>query len=444
MKNKLDKMLLLGSVELLGARSHENIGWRNVGWIPCSMMLIAVHIARYTSYLGYSLVLCQIFCLCAHARSNVAERRLWMHDVRCTSWIVERLNWHGCWRVAWGCDSGHECLVQRSERKKWRGSHDHILHLARAHDLEGMQASPDLIASTRRHFVRSKMFLACNGLSTSSKSPVAISVTSTTPVPRIPTELTDVIFNFLHDNEESLANCSLVEDWLHAARHHIVGELLLHPWNVEAFVNLITDPSATTSVMPHIHRLALDQITTRHTNLFNEMYPGLRGFDFVHRLELLNINCSNYEWLNFNGFITAFKNVTDLSIDGLVFDSPTVSSYLVAQFPSLHRLSVTTLTFSSNLSHLPPSFDFSDVVPNLRPQKIHNLVLNDADDHQTCILEWFSSCGTLVKSLSVVLGSLALPNIFEVLGPALLFLQIDMHFDLAGARSSRFLLTKFH
>jgi len=113
------------------------------------------------------------------------------------------------------------------------------------------------------------------------------------------------------------------------------------------------------------------------------------------------------------------------------------------QFPSLQRLSVTNLTFSTNLSHLLSGFDFSDVVPDLRPPSIRHLVLSETDERQTRILEWFSSRGALVESVSVALGSLALPSLnqyLQVLSKSLLFLQIDVHFDLIGTCSSPFLI----
>jgi hypothetical protein len=137
------------------------------------------------------------------------------------------------------------------------------------------------------------------------------------------------------------------------------------------------------------------------------MFPGLRGFDFVCTLELQNIHCINYDMLSVDGFLSAFKGVTDLRLDSPVFDRPTVSWYVVAQFPSLRRLAVTNPTFYDNLSHLPPGYDFSDIVPDLRPPKIQ---LSETDDHRTHILDWFSSRGTLVESLLVALGTLALPS----------------------------------
>jgi hypothetical protein len=267
-------------------------------------------------------------------------------------------------------------------------------------------------------------------------------ITRITSTPRLPAELTDIIVDFLHNDDESLANCSLVcKAWLAAARYHVFGELLLHPWNVEAFVNLITHPSAIVNVVPYIHCLAIDQVISRHTDLFDGMFPGLRGFDFVRRLELQNIHCVNYEMLSVDGFISVFKSVTDLRLHNPVFDRPTISWYVVAQFPSLRRLAITNPMFHGDLSHLPPGYDFSDIVPDLRPPKIRDLVLSETDYSRTHILDWFFSRGTLVESLSVTLGTAALPSLNEylqVLGPSLLSFQMDVHFELAGTCSSLF------
>jgi hypothetical protein len=139
---------------------------------------------------------------------------------------------------------------------------------------------------------------------------------------RLPAELTDIIVDFLHDDEEALASCSLVcRDWLAAARYHVFKELLLHPWNIEAFVNLIAQPSAT--VVPYIHDLVIDQVKIRHLDLFEAMFLRLRPFEFLRRLELWNIRWCNYEPLPVDTLVSAFSNVTDVRLRNLIFDKPT-------------------------------------------------------------------------------------------------------------------------
>jgi hypothetical protein len=262
--------------------------------------------------------------------------------------------------------------------------------------------------------------------------------------PRLPAELTDirVIVDFLHDDEESLANCSFVcKDWLAAARYHIFRKLLLHPWNVEAFVNLIAQPLATVDIVPYVHHLVIDQVKFRHIELFHSIFLRLRPFDFVRKLELRNMRWSNYRTPSIDSLVSAHENVTDLTLDFIIFDNPTDLWSLVARFPSLQRLSVANPAFFIKLSQLAPGLDVTDIRRHLRPPKLRDLVLCEAGDHQTHILEWFSSRGTLIDSLSVDRESFALPTLnqyLQVLGPSLLFLQIDVCFSLAGAWSSLF------
>jgi hypothetical protein len=261
-------------------------------------------------------------------------------------------------------------------------------------------------------------------------------ITQTASAPRLPTELTDIIVDFLHDDEESLANCSLVcKAWLPAARYHIFKELLLHPWNVGAFTNLITHSSAT--VVPHIHNLVIDQVKFRnwHIGLFDAMFLRWPLFDFVRRLELRNSRWYGYRARSFDGLVYAFQSVTDVRFDSLIFDRPSDLWSLVSRFPSLNRLSVTNLSFIAGIQ-LSHRLDVADILPHLRPPNIRDLELRELAYQQTHVLEWFSSRGTFVNSLSVSLGCFPLPSLnqyLQVLGPFLLFLQMDIQFYVAGA-----------
>jgi hypothetical protein len=114
---------------------------------------------------------------------------------------------------------------------------------------------------------------------------------------------------------------------------------------------------------------------------------------------------------------------------------------VIARFPSLQRLSVTNPLFFSRLSHMAPGFSVADIFPHLRPPNVHDLVLCETDDYPMFTLQWFSSRGSVVDSLSVALESLALSPLndyLQVLGPSLLFLQIDIRLGLTGACSSLF------
>jgi hypothetical protein len=171
-------------------------------------------------------------------------------------------------------------------------------------------------------------------------------------------------------------------------------------------MDLIAHPSAT--IVPYVYSLLIDQGKYRHIELFQALFLRLPRFNFLRGLELRNIRWCDYQTLSIDSLVSAFKNVTDLRIYKLAFDDPTDFWSVVARLPSLQRLSVTNAAFFINLSYWPADLDVADVLPRLRPPKIHDLVLSDTDGDQTHILEWFSSRVTLLDSLTVDLEGIAL------------------------------------
>jgi hypothetical protein len=151
-----------------------------------------------------------------------------------------------------------------------------------------------------------------------------------------------------------------------------------------------------------------------------------------------------YSASSIDSLVSACKSVTDLTLDGLTFHNTPGFCSTIARFPSLKRLSVNKATFICHPSHLTPGLDVADLLQHTRPPNIHDLEVIEKPDHQTHILDWFSSHSTLVNSLSVTLPSLGLPSLnqyLQVLGPSLLFLQMNVRFCLEGA-SLCFLLIK--
>jgi hypothetical protein len=207
-------------------------------------------------------------------------------------------------------------------------------------------------------------------------------------------------------------------------------------------MDLIAHPSAT--IVPYVYYLVIDQVKFRYTKLFDAMLLRLPRFVFACRLDLRNIRWCNYQVLSVDKLVSTFKSVTDLRLHKPNFNESIDSWSLIACFPSLERLSITNAAFSNPL--LFPALDVAGILPDLRPPKIHDLELSETLGNQTHILEWFSSRGTLVDSHSVDLECLALPSLNEylqVLGPALLFLQIDVRFRPTGACLSLFQLIQF-
>jgi hypothetical protein len=144
----------------------------------------------------------------------------------------------------------------------------------------------------------------------------------------------------------------------------------------------------------------------------------------------------NYSVLSIDRLVSAFKSVTDIRLDALFFNNPTHLLSVVARFPALQRLSVNNLAFFSDFSH--PGLDIADIII---PPKVHDLELNETFRRHTRILEWFSSRRRLVNSLSIDLETIVSPRVnqyLRVLGPSLLFLQMEVRFCTAGACSFLF------
>jgi hypothetical protein len=193
---------------------------------------------------------------------------------------------------------------------------------------------------------------------------------TTSSLPRLPAELTDVVIDFLHDDEDGLANCSLVcKAWLPATRYHIFENLVLDPWSIESFVDLITQPLAT--VAPVIHQLAIDMNRTRFHTIFNLILTRLPRFHMLRRLELRRVrwyalNDQAIKAINF-----AFGGIAELSISHNTFWDPKEVVGLVSGFTSLQKLSFRDLdwkawhdaspNFDQWCEHVPPELHVVDL-----------------------------------------------------------------------------------
>jgi len=172
----------------------------------------------------------------------------------------------------------------------------------------------------------------------------------------------------------------------------------------------------------------MDRFTVQQLDLFNDTFPRLP----LRGLELTNIWWRDRRVHSLDGFFSAFKGITDMRLDCLFWLNPTYALSIVARFPSLKRLSLINSIYLVNLSHE----SVAHIFPILRPQSIHDLELREMNGYPTYILEWLSTRGTVVDSLSLTLDSRSLPSLNEylqVLGPSQLFLWINLRSGLPGA-----------
>jgi hypothetical protein len=259
----------------------------------------------------------------------------------------------------------------------------------------------------------------------------------TRALPHLPAELTDSIIDFLHDDEESLINCSLVcKAFLPVTRFHIFRNLLLDQWNVVGFIDLITQSSAT--VAPYVHRLAIDQGKSRHSDLFQSLLQRLPRFTHLRSLELRNILWCHYSADTIDRLIFAFDGVTELKLFCLTLDAPTSLRSVITSFPALKRLSISHTRFLPEPSHLAYGPASASFLKHVELPNIHDLEISEQEHMQT--VDWFLSQRIPVVSLSVFLKSFAVPSLngyLQYLGPALLDLTIDVVLDRFNDEGTR-------
>jgi hypothetical protein len=236
-------------------------------------------------------------------------------------------------------------------------------------------------------------------------------------MPHLPAELIDTVVDFLHDDEESLANCSLVcKEWVPATRYHIFNNLLLDRWNMEEFVDLITRPSATVAL--YINHLIIDQGKSRHTDLFQSMFRRLPHFHLLRTLEL-----RNSRWAD--SLVFAFGGIRDLKLSRCTFANPVHLKTVISSFLSLKRLSVSHTRFL--VEHDDLDQDVAVTMGYIQPLKFPDIdTLELWERHVT---SWFPFEGAPIASCSIYLGRFCLSSLnryLEVLGPSLRNLTLDI------------------
>jgi hypothetical protein len=247
---------------------------------------------------------------------------------------------------------------------------------------------------------------------------------------RLPTELTDTIIDFLHDDEDNLANCSLVcKAWVPATRYHIFENLLLDPWNIESFVDLINHPSNT--VAPFIHQLVIDLNKSQYHPVFNVTLIQLPRFGMLQRLELRRSKWYAIDRNARQAIKFAFGGITELALSHNTLWTKTQFFELVSGFPSLQKLSAHDFVWdfgNGSLWNLDQSGKHADVPPELHVVDLGNKLNGD-------ILEWLSTqkptpiIDTL--SLGYMWGSLPYINEFlKALGAQLQHLVLVSTVDL--------------
>lgn len=176
---------------------------------------------------------------------------------------------------------------------------------------------------------------------------------------RVPPEITDMIIRILRDDREALNNCSLVaKNWLPSARCYLLARVVLHPTNVDSFIDLSASPRCTLGHYLRQLVLTLDPSTGPR---------ALHHFAGLSSVTTLRIS-RNAKWLGKVNEAAPgyFPSLTRLEIDGVQFESFANLIHLICAFPALRCLWLRDTTWSRSEQlvincSLPPTLCVIDI-----------------------------------------------------------------------------------
>ncbi len=170
----------------------------------------------------------------------------------------------------------------------------------------------------------------------------------------LPTELCNLIIDHLHDSKPSLLVCSLVcRAWVPECRFHLFHKVRLDRDKANPFFQLFESPHATIA-SAHTRELDVAQNPiTRNRNL-DELFENLAFqsvlsrcpadvFEHVQKLSVTWVGwwtLSDAERLSIGH---RFKNVTELVLWMVIFETDEELPALVASFPTLEVISLQTI-----------------------------------------------------------------------------------------------------
>ncbi|SJL13810.1 uncharacterized protein ARMOST_17258 [Armillaria ostoyae] len=199
----------------------------------------------------------------------------------------------------------------------------------------------------------------------------------------LPAELCNLIIDHLHDSKPSFLACSLVcRAWILECRFHLFHNLRLCRDTADTFFQLFESPHATLA-SAHIRELDVAQNTViRGGSLECDLFEGLAFegvlnrypadvFEHVQKLSVTWVGWWTLAGAERLSIGHMFKNVTELALWTVVFQTDEELQALVASFPALEVLSLRAIRFRIN--------DSEDHTYTL-PVNLHTVSFNDVSN----------------------------------------------------------------
>lgn len=252
---------------------------------------------------------------------------------------------------------------------------------------------------------------------------------------QLPTEIIEIILDFLYDDPRSLAMCSRVgRNWVAACRFHIFHESIsLTQRSSQQFIALAQHPLSTICMfvrglefdgaLASGDREAISTIQFSHGYcwLVNATAATMGRFPNLRSLGLTNFDLRDFSADLISSFSSVFSNVTEFTLTAIEFASVSDVLDLTSTLPNLRHWSLRNVQWDD------PSFSSTVNFPNV-PSSLQSLQLEDC--YKRDIISWLLSLKPVPLISHIDFGKIypkdapTLGEYLKVLGPALLTLRL--------------------
>lgn len=219
--------------------------------------------------------------------------------------------------------------------------------------------------------------------------------------PPFPFELSDIVIDFLHNDHDSLRNCSLVcRGWIAASRYHHFATARLNARNGRKFVSISSSPYIT--IAPYIRELDLFDGRLWISSLL----PYIGQFVSVRKLVIRSSGCGNLSPDPLSKLFTSLSKINRLEIWNDFFHSLSALLNFIGRFPDLNTIGIYHCGWDGmpsmygNISNLVEENEVLEVNTVEAPTRINSVSLHMP--YTKLILRWLlASSGTPWTHLSL-------------------------------------------
>jgi hypothetical protein len=223
---------------------------------------------------------------------------------------------------------------------------------------------------------------------------------------RVSVELIDWVLDFLHDDFDTLKNCSLVcKAWLPTTRLHLFESVVVSGWKAGEFFLLISSPhSRLSSVIRSFHIGNPIGSSVGSWKLTKRVLDGLATLKALRSLTLVRVNICGIlpAWVEFLGA----GDLRRLVISRITIDDVHQLMQILCTFSHLEHISLLDVRFKP--SQIAPAICSPSMPRSNLPTTLRELAINilSQADISFQILEWILHCETLPSIHTLSIGTI--------------------------------------